>query len=141
MKIEPTYVTFEQAKLLKEKGFNEYTSIGYSTSGEKYFHQGGQEPVKNNQKYYEGRSYEGAPFLCSAPEQYLIVEWLRLVKGIHVLLDHIYYDGFHYGCKIVESNGNVSEIWREGIDTDIDGCDTPQEAYSAALDYILKELI
>jgi len=60
IKIEPKYVTFEQAKLLKEKGFEDI-QIDY-----------GLNQMLNN---------------CKAPEQWQIVEWLRNNHGIWVSVD------------------------------------------------------
>jgi hypothetical protein len=60
---------------------------------------------------------------------------------IHIFLDYEYYDGFHYGCKITESNGDFHEIWLDGKEVDIDGCDTQEEAKEEAIKYVLQNLI
>jgi hypothetical protein len=131
--IEPAYATFEQAKKLKEIGFDSYTNIGYSESGKKYYHQGGQEPVKNGQNYYEGRDYQGEPFLCSAPEQWQIVEWLRINHKIWVSCE---LDEDMYKPRIYTfHNGN------KHVPLGFKNYLTPQEACSAAFDYILNNLI
>ncbi len=124
--IQPKYVTFEQAKKLKEKGFDEECMYHYKNDGTKHL-------------LVIDDEYE-----CQAPEQWQVVEWLHVVHGIQLFLDYTFYDGFHYGCKYVKSNGDygeIGEIWKEGIETDIDGVDTPQEAYSATFDYVLNNLI
>lgn len=126
--IQPTYVSFEQAKLLLEKGF-EFTINPLCC-----ITKGGGLSIMNQGCAERNRC-------LVAPEQWVVVEWLRLVHGIQVFLDYIFYDGFRYGCKYVKSNGDYGEIWVEGIEDDIDGSNTPQEAYSAAFDYILNELI
>ena len=68
---------------------------------------------------------------------------LRL--DIQVFLDYTFFDGFHYGSKIVSNNGrvkgNVKEIWTEGIEDDIDGSNTPEEAKETAINYVLTNLI
>mgnify|MGYP000456214408 CR=1 FL=1 len=74
-------ISFETAKLAKEKGFNEpciecYTDIGelYQNNSEKIF-------FKNSQlltKFY------------SAPTQSLLQKWLREVKDIWVLVNFAY---------------------------------------------------
>jgi len=38
-------------------------------------------------------------------------------------------------------NGNVEEVWSEGVDNDVDGSDTPEEAKEAAISYVLTTLI
>jgi hypothetical protein len=136
-KIQPTYSTFEQAKALKQKGFSSYTGIGYSVSGEKYYHQGGQESVINGQSYYEGRDYKGTPFLCSAPEQWQIIEWLRINKGIWIEISITTTDVWYFTLYSLKEKRN-SEI---DIENDELYFNTPQEATSAAIDYVLKELI
>lgn len=86
--MEDQLVGFELAKLAKEKGFKEYTTTGYAQNGDIYLHQGGQESVITGQKYFEGSSYKGSPFLCSRPTQNLLQKWLREVHKIHL---HICY--------------------------------------------------
>jgi hypothetical protein len=144
--IQPSYATFEQAKKLKEIGFDSYTNIGYSESGKKYYHQGGQEPVKNGQNYYEGRDYQGEPFLCSAPEQWEVVEWLRINHGIHVEVSCDVYGELWF----VKLEVCSKEVWddldkRHKILTAHRKFNnehkSKQEAYSAAFDYILNNLI
>ena len=158
--IKPTYVNFGQAKLLKQKGFD--VPCGYKwgltehaensndiviegTVYSLYCHRDfGMYAIQiknwNDELVYVGG--EWVPLdAFSAPEQWVVVEWLRIVYGIWVFLDYTFYDGFHYGCKYVKSDGDYGDIWKEGVEDDIDGVSTPQEAYSAAFDYILNNLI
>jgi hypothetical protein len=136
--IQPSYATPEQAKKLKEIGFDSYTNIGYSESGKKYYHQGGQEPVKNGQNYYEGRDYQGEPFLCSAPEQWQIVEWLRINHGIWV---SIHLSSKYNGENCFKYTIVKGEIVGIRFISEANNFKSPQEAYSAAFDYILNNLI
>ena len=125
MKIKPIYVTFEQAKLFKEKGFDVVCDKFYASNG------------KLCDSVYDFDEW------CSAPEHWQVIEWLRIKHGIQLFLDYFYYDGFHYGCKYTKSNGDSGDIWVEGNDdtNGIDGALTPQDAYSNAFDYVLKNLI
>jgi hypothetical protein len=128
-KIEPTYVTFEQAKWLKEKGFNKNIvqvecHQGYDFRGD------GTHLVKNGRHIQHNLFY-------SAPEQHQVVEFLRINHGIWIEVRHIKTFGvnrFHliiwkYGEEDYHTihcdNGVGYEVW-----------DTPQAAYNAAFDYI-----
>ncbi len=114
--IQPHYVSFQQAKLLKEKGFEDI-HIDY-----------GQNQMLNYSK---------------PPEQWQVVEWLRL-KGIII---ELIVDGW-------KDDNNVSEeflcyrifIWqigkpKPGHNGDIGALATPQQAYAVAFDHILNYLI
>jgi hypothetical protein len=123
MKIKPTYVTFEQAKLLKEKGFDEIT---------KSIYQYDNLEIDNDYVNFRNSLFSYDYFEISAPEQWQVVEYFRLKYGFWVIAD--YY------------NNGDKDIWfynyktknKESMD---EGFNTPQEAYSAAFDYVLKELI
>ena len=110
--IQPTYATFEQAKLLKEKECKE----GYW-------------------------SYKGLKI-----EQWQIVEWLRVKHNID--LQNICNYGrlgrtYRMGIIFINEKKEVDTIFLRPIDTPFKFIEfnSPQEAYSAAFDYILKELI
>jgi hypothetical protein len=137
--IKPTYCTFEQAKKLKEKGFNipvrQRSSIVENIYGDK-FHFVQEECGLfnwNNGKY---------PEYISAPQQHQVVEWLRVNHGIYIQstfnnnmerynIDIINVFTNLYVCTIDGRTENKKDY----------GWNSPQEAYSAAFDYILKELI
>jgi hypothetical protein len=143
MKIEPTYVTFEQGKLLKKKEFKlekckEYFTDGtYSESNDPkgVF----MEAVKHNKV-----------ISCLMPEQHQVVEWLRVNHGIWIytypvapfVIDGEDYPKIVWVSKICSLNQVNFEKF---IDADnglaVNHHRSPQEAYSAAFDYILKELI
>jgi hypothetical protein len=134
MKIEPTYITFEQAKWLQEKGFDVPT-YGYYNGLNFYLGE-----YKNHSQTTIGDTpmHKRLIGYVSAPEQWQVVEWLRVNHGIWVSPGIITLNGvakwFARYFKVV--NG-LLEIPKD-ID---DNFDTPQEAYSALFDYILKELI
>ncbi len=109
MEIKPTHVTFEQAKWLKEKGFDFYVPNIY------------------NEK------------VLSTPEQWQVVEWLRVEKDIYVVS--------HFNTLFLKGKYNIL-IHKISLQTICpmpnkiqSGYDSPQEAYSAAFDYILNNLI
>jgi len=135
-KIEPTYVTFEQAKLLKEKGFDELTTVwrqhGNGISGD----------VEGKRDYYNRKG----DVYVSLPEQWQVIEWLRVNHGIWINIEPEEYGQYYY----VKLNVCSQELW-EDLDKRHEVITahrkfnnehkTPQEAYSAAFDYILNDLI
>jgi len=120
--IEPSYVTFEQATLLKELGFDEVCKKLYTFKGSDFVE------LPNSNKESLG---------VSAPEHWQVVEWLRVVKGIHIFLDYTYYDGFHHGFKWVKANGAFEEVW---LDREPGGLLSYAELYSEVFDHILTKL-
>jgi hypothetical protein len=131
--IEPAYATFEQAKKLKEKGFN-VPCVNYYTP--KFTVHGLRNLIRNSEldDFY------------SAPEQWQIVEWLRINHGIHVEVSCDVYGEFWYvNLKVCSKEVWEDEDKRHNILTAnrkfINEHKSKQEAYSAAFDYILNKLI
>jgi hypothetical protein len=134
MEIKLTYATFEQAKKLKEKGFN-VECRNYYLEKDKALYEGFEDEYWGD---YRCRNWNAdvigiKPFqgFVSAPEQWQIVEWLRVNHGLWVSIGYS-------GDKTVymmttKLNGDV--LWNEK------GFNSPQESYSAAFDYILNNLI
>jgi hypothetical protein len=112
VKIEPTYITFEHAKWVNKKGL--------LISCEKRYNKNGTFNYSKN-------------WSISAPEQWQVVEWLRVNHGIWV-------ESLHRGdmgdfiFKVVELNENNWKKHPHYIHNE--GFNSPQEAYSAAFDYI-----
>jgi hypothetical protein len=143
MKIEPAYVSFEQAKLLKEKRFDELCSFHYSYGN-------GDKTIPNDGSLYIGgfvddnsnlRPYKNSelakwdlPFgEFSAPEQWQVIEWLRINHGIWV---YSYTNGKIWYACIQHAFGDMVEL-----PSRLGEHNSPQEAYSAAFSYILSKLI
>jgi hypothetical protein len=122
MEIKPEYVTFEQAKLLKEKGFDEECKMCVAEGDERPlpFNCGNTIHKNSLHPYY------------SAAEQWQVVEWLRVNHGIWISVDMVYettQTGFWYSIR--QSKEDDMAIASNEYPT-------PQEAYSAAFDYILN---
>lgn len=122
MEIKPVHVTFEQAQLLKEKGFScdcfyFYDFIGYPGSGLK--------PINWN---------ESKEKLYSRPEQWQVVEWLRIKYDIWVYVRNFETLSF---CAYILKKGDLEK----SILNSDKGFSLPQKAYSAAFDYIFNTLI
>ncbi len=122
MEIKPTYVTFEQAKLLKEKGFDVDTEHHYNIDGEQY------KPIFTSTD-------------ISAPEQWQVIEWLRVNHSID--LQAICNYGvlgrtYRMGIIFINKEKEVDTVFLRPMDTPFEFIEfnSPQEAYSAAFDYI-----
>jgi hypothetical protein len=113
MEIKPTYVTFEQQHKFLEKGCD------VETIETKY----GYELL----------------------QQWQVVEWLRVNHGIWVVVnigiphgrsDMYYSNVIKFGTKNRHTGNREHKSKFKS-----EFSDSPQEAYSAAFDYVLKELI
>lgn len=123
MNIQPAYVTFEQAKLLFEKNFNEYCNSYYEK--DKSLHQYVGNYNSEDQEIYMPH--------YSRPEQWMVIEWLRVKHGIWIYILPYSILFRPYAEELVDEDRFGK--W-EGHKYN-----TPQEAYSAAFDYILNNLI
>jgi hypothetical protein len=122
--IDRTYVTLNQAKLLKEKKFDVPCRLCVADDDER--------PLPFNSLVRDLHVNSLHPYY-SAPEQWELAEWLRLNHGIWISVNRDYNDGVFLGYE--------SKIdYTEGI-IDCGTFNTPQEAYSAAFDYVLNNLI
>jgi hypothetical protein len=132
MEIKPTYVTWEQAKLLKEKGFGvPYKQMGYTT---KFYNANTKTMLALGRT---GRSTN----LIPAPEQHQVVEWLRITHDIWITVGvgNLFHKDKFY---ILIKEYNIDRWNLTSLTNDLHSpYDSPQEAYSAAFDYVLKELI
>jgi hypothetical protein len=108
--IKPAYVTFEQAKFIR---YPFLTDTGYSFSG------------KTIQ-----RKYIITDGWINRPEQWQVVEWLRINHGIWIFLERGLEPVNFY--PVIDINHKVTSfkyhppMWHN----------SPQEAYSSAFDYI-----
>jgi hypothetical protein len=113
--IEPKYVTFEQAKWLKEIGFNLPTL--------NWYHRGNKKFNTNDLLFSMNKLTDN----YSAPEQWEVVEWLRIYHSIWIEI------------KCFKSGICGFSIWliqKEYYEVERVELYSPQEAYSAAFDYI-----
>jgi len=131
MEIKPTYVTFEQAKLLKEKGYCNGSIKSYFVETGRY----SNFTNSCNNKIEEDR--------IEAPEQWQVVEWLLQKYRLDVIIRYpesktnkvsginsVYYDLEIYRLQ----DGDAHKLFKF-----IQISNNKQKAYSAAIDHILKE--
>ena len=130
--IKEDYVSFEVAKLLKEKGFNCETDMYYSPEGElKCWFPNGLK------SWLDNKGNETWWWKCIAPTLQMAMKWLREVHKIFIEIrisidfnDKYYYSYFilNKECKYV----------RKGY-TDFDW--SYEQACEAAIKYCLTNLI
>jgi hypothetical protein len=141
--MEPHYVTFEQAKWLKEIGFDEKCSHYYIDNFQNFKYDGilyknGLPYDIENENILQFVRRRNQHHLCNAPEHWQVVEWLRVNHGIDV---------WSYPVLIKKNDSDVSripdeysyQIINKGITQFIsinEIFDNPKEAYSAAFNWI-----
>jgi len=142
--ITEDYVSFEVAKLLKEKGFNEHCwklyelgdcdipvlLNGFELSEESSFW---------NNKYLELYKKEHSYIndICSAPTHQMAISWLREVYGLHIWVEYSRFDfnkEHPYLWNIVETKID-GDYW-EGTYNKFS-----KNAVESALNYALENLI
>lgn len=130
--IKPKYVTFKQAKWLKDKGFDVPVIFPY-VNGEIDFDRNdlkdGSELYINYNYRYNGDSLDIRGEIFSAPEQWQVVDWLLENHGIWVLIDIT--DTKDLCNYVIKWRSNICLNENRG-----NGYKNPQEAYLAAFDYI-----
>jgi hypothetical protein len=123
MEIKPIYVTFDQAKWFKEKGFDEKCLYYYLDN------------VLNQVLPYNGdywcQNSKMPENYVSAPEQWQIIEWLRVNHNIHIQPRKEFHKKGYFVGKI-----HISDL--SYCNPFVRPFDSPQEAYSAAFDYIIE---
>jgi hypothetical protein len=127
--IKPTYVTFEQAKRLKEKGFDIECKMCVEEGDERPlpFNCGNTIHKNSLHPYY------------SAPEQWQVVEWLLQTYKIDVDVSA------NRVLHTEKAKGYIAEIYTPKVcvpNWELGGNHkNREEAYSAAFDYVLNNLI
>ena len=123
MEIKPTYVTFEQAKILADKKFLVHTRYGYTKDG-----------VLERPHY--GETYVNSDFensvTYSAPEQWQVVEWLDKVHNLYINVRKHTRNGLKSYSPYIDYTP-VKDVF-------LNDFDTPQEAYSVAFNYIFLKI-
>ncbi len=127
--ITEDYISFETAKLLKEKGFDEYCGY-YSSDGEYCGY-----CVYN----HRGKDY------ISAPTLQMTMKWLREVHNIHINIDiHWLHfanqNGWMYTITKILENG-TDYIDSKGDENDKTFYSSYEESCEEAIRYCLENLI
>ena len=127
------YVSFETAKLLKEKGFDEATIGYYPIVG------------KAKETFHKGAAYRWNYFSdrgIAAPTLSMVMKWLRKEHGLHCHSDYDIVLGWY--CQITSLTETVEYDYEEmkhyHPDKD-NGFSSPEEACEEAIKYCLENLI
>ena len=146
--ITEEYVSFETAKLLKEKGFDEATRCDFSDKGLRWF----------NDVLVQHNSQGG----IACPTLQMALKWIREVHNVVIVVDYIYEctdKSYCYKIYKLGENGKPDRVAINGVRYSIDGTPsvetvgyrdyslsffsykTYEEACEAAIKYCLDNLI
>lgn len=142
--ITEDYVSFETAKLLKEKGFNAEIDTYYSPEGElKIWCPNGFK------SYLDNKGDETWWWKCIAPTLQMAMKWLREVHNMHIMVNCV--GKVNYDPIVQGFDGKDYEI--EGVEVSTTklikgkwmvvrrGFKTNELAVEAAIKYCLEHLI
>lgn len=117
-------VSFELAKLLKEKGFDRPTLLCYDKCDMLSSY------VEN---VFEPKNYNTSGYVKSAPTIAEVVMWLYKKHGIWISVDSNPENGLFYYCI-------RKKLHRLRLNETVSYFITPTEAYEAAIRYVLTNL-
>mgnify|MGYP003408411905 CR=1 FL=1 len=131
--IKEAYCSFEVAKLLKEKGFNEKCRGGYH-----YEFDDNDNPIVMLEEWTAkpyNNDFVDEGFLCSAPTQQMVMAWLREVHHIAINIGwgEIFEDQYKWWSIVL--NMDNGDLYDEHYNA------TYEEAVEATLKYVLENLI
>ena len=127
--IQEAYCSFEIAKLLKEKGFDEYCYMHYEEDGSQYI----SDCEVNNSQFDEEHGN-----CISAPTHQMTCAWLRINHQIFIRPNIIFAARpIKYYCEIFCYGDNLNT--QQDVTTE--SFEIPEEAVEAALKYVLENLI
>lgn len=129
--IKEQYVSFEVAKLLKDKGFKEETHGNYYLGG-KFDGEFEESSKVNWNKFFK------TPI--AAPTQQMAMRWLREVHNIHISITFGWVSGYNAQVDWAEESEKGNDkpaccVWRTDLNT------TYEAAVEEAIKYSLKNLI
>ena len=127
--ITEDYISFETAKLLKEKGFDVYVRSYY----EKNEYKTKEEFSENNALW----NWNISGFRYSAPTLQMAMKWLRKVHEIFIRPNTIFLYPIRYYCEIFCYGDNL----KTQQDVTTENFESPEEACEAAIKYCLENLI
>lgn len=125
--IQPKYVSFEIAEWLSEKGFDVPCRYIYNIVG------GIEDWIEyaDDFRYFNNSKWKSSPYY-SAPEQWQVMEWLRINHGIWIVVNIgiPHGQGIMYYSNVIKFGLHHKNKYRSAF------FNSPQEAYNAAFDYI-----
>jgi len=119
--IEESFVSFETAKKLKEKGFDEPCQYFYKSDSNEIYRGTVFTNSQIGDKFY------------NAPTLWMVCRWLREMHKIFIQIElYSKYDDYKY-----EIFQNTHRLWFEKTEI----FNSPEEACKAAIKYCLENLI
>ena len=129
IRTKEAYVSFETAKLLKKKGFDENTLMVYMSYGDlckcnRY------DSIRNSNYNDITKNY----FECTAPSHQMAMKWLREIYGIDIVIE--------ISDPSVNDRKYYCVIWDKNNDSYIlDLLNSYEDAVEEAIKYCLENLI
>ena len=124
--MEEQLISFDTAKLAKEKGFNIPTISYYSPKGRSEESEGYMTERLESSNWNDGQgSYptHAKDVECSAPTQSLLQKWIREVHNISIKIDDFYTNGklrFDFSVSELGSQDDnpkgIFEIYEEALE-------------------------
>lgn len=134
--IKPHYVNFNTAKWLKEIGAKLETHYSFTNKSSMWYY---IRSISDESKkmLFTYNWFSNFDNMLYAPEQWQVVEWLRVEKGFFIQATFNYKVG-RYKIDVMNVFNDSYLCTIDGVNEDKRdyGWNTPQEAYSAAFDYI-----
>ncbi len=141
--IEEDYVSFELAKMLKEKGFDEYCSHFYRVDGEHECCYRAKLPRLTNNDIIKHDDWVNRVFACTCPTLQMAQKWFREEKHLAINPSTYYREleghEFHnWGCNIVNL-----DTWEVYCSSPLETfpADTYEEALEKAMKYALEKFV
>ena len=138
--ITEDYVSFETAKLLREKGFDCACKVWYS----EYTSQFGGEKYTSIEFDNHNKFNENYKFICSAPTLQMAMKWLREVHKIYIQVVPLvpeYYEKDEYVYRFQYKRLKHIPIYDKMAYIDDTQYITYEKACDAAIKYCLENLI
>lgn len=120
------FATYEIAVKLKEKGYPQRYYGKYSMTGACYFNDG---------RFYEDGCIANVEDCCTAPTISQALKWLREDKGLHIEIQHIFYEETLWDFEVVHI-GSYDRWWNNSV-----SLDSYEQAALAGIEYVLDNLI
>jgi hypothetical protein len=139
--IEPHYVDFDTAELLNQKGWNINT-------GPNCWVKTLDGDIIHNHDRKDCAEHDRCKQYLMQPEQWRVVEWLRINHGIWISVDWMtrtkpYHSGYfcHLRGTVEPLNDDNFIVINHTLLPGYEVFTLPQEAYSAAITYCLEKII
>ena len=129
--IQEEYVSFDVAKLLKEKGFNEECRTYY-----KVFPKNRIAAIYHSSENRGVSEDDPNEILC--PTQQMTMRWLREEKGLFISIGN---DDLDYNWQIFDVKNRTKDLDPTCLTESYAGYKTYEEACEAAIKYCLENLI